>query len=212
MKEAHGVGLRFESDGSEGPFVADVRRHEGKVKLVDVESLGEYEDGDDQRFTAEPLVYSPVGEFVRSWWLSTAAKLNMAPNSRCSNPDFERVLDRYGTMNWLLVKWKPAQLQGDEIIRLLTHGPQAQAQPAYEPNMALEARWAEFMQRAFVVLGPRRFDEVKEVTEMLQQGQIEPAELVARTRYVMGKESESLYREYLTILKKLGYAVTKPKD
>ena len=56
------------------------------------------------------------------------------------------------------------------------------------------------------------FDEVKEVTEMLQQGQIEPAELVARTRYVMGKESESLYREYLTILKKLGYAVTKPKD
>jgi len=210
MKEAHGVGLRFECDGSEGPFVADVRQHEGKVKLVDVESLGEYEDGDDQRFTAEPLVYSPVGEFVRSWWLSTAAKLHMAPNSRCSNPDFQRVLDRYGAMNWLLFKWKPAQLQGDEIIRLLTHGPQAQAQPAYEP--ALEARWAEFMQRAFVVLGPRRFDEVKEVTEMLQQGQIEPAELVARTRYVMGKESESLYREYLAILKKLGYAVTKPKD
>jgi hypothetical protein len=190
MKEAHGVGLRFECDGSEGPFVADVRQHEGKVKLVDVESLGEYEDGDDQRFTAEPLVYSPVGEFVRSWWLSTAAKLHMAPNSRCSNPDFQRVLDRYGAMNWLLFKWKPTQLQGDEIIRLLTHGPQAQAQPAYEPAL----------------------DEVKEVTEMLQQGQIEPAELVARTRYVMGKESESLYREYLTILKKLGYAVTKPKD
>lgn len=68
------------------------------------------------------------------------------------------------------------------------------------------------MQRAFVMLGPRRFDEIKDVTAMLQQGEIEPAELVARTRYVMGKEFEGLHLEYLTILKKLGYAVKKPKD
>ena len=57
MKEAHGVGLRFESDGSEGPFVADVRRHEGKVKLVDVESLGDYEDG--EALAKRGILYSP---------------------------------------------------------------------------------------------------------------------------------------------------------
>ena len=42
--------------------------------------------------------------------------------------------------------------------------------------------------------------------------EIEPAELVARTRYVMGREFEGLHLEYLTILKKLGYKVSKPKE
>ena len=84
-----------------------------------------------QRFTAEPLVYSPIGEFVRSWWVATAAKLNMVPNTQCSNPIFQKVLDQYGTLNWLLFKWEPTQLHGDEIIRLLTHGPQVLSPSAH---------------------------------------------------------------------------------
>jgi hypothetical protein len=58
MKEANEAGFRFEPDGSEGPFLGDVLVLDGKVKFVDTEPLGEYEEGDDRRFTAEPLVYS----------------------------------------------------------------------------------------------------------------------------------------------------------
>ena len=64
-----------------------------QVKLVDTESLGEYDEGEDRRFTAEPLVYSPLGEFVRSWWNGMSAKLGMAPNTMCkvSPPDSLRI-------------------------------------------------------------------------------------------------------------------------
>ena len=70
-----------------------------------------------------------------------------------------------------------------------------------------QARWSEFMQRAFVMLGPARFDEIKECTAGLQSGEIPPETLVARTRFVMGREFEGLHAEYITILMKLGYAL-----
>ena len=58
MKEANEAGFRFEADGSEGPFLGDVLHLDGKIKLVDTEPLGEFDEDEDQRFTAEPLVYS----------------------------------------------------------------------------------------------------------------------------------------------------------
>ena len=103
-------------------------------------------------------------------------------------------------------RWEPKQLQGDEIISLLVNGPVA-LQPAPDPS--LEARWAEFMDKAFVMLGPRRFDEIKEITSLLQAGEIAPKDVVARSRYVMGREFEGLHAEYLTILRKLGYQLSK---
>ena len=79
------------------------------------------------------------------------------------------------------------------------------------------------------MLGPRRFDEIKLITEMVQarpeitvhsysrrgympaallvqRGEIGGKDLVARSRYVMGEEAEYLHHEYLTILRKLGHA------
>jgi len=176
-----------------------------KVKLVDTEPLGEYDDGEERRFTAEPLVYSPVGEYIRAWWESTAAKLGMAPNTPCSDKRFQAVLDQYGTLNWLLFKWEPKGLQGDEIISLLLNGPQAAQSTAPDPT--LEARWSEFTQRAFVMLGPARFDEIQAITEGLRTGEMSPETAVARSRYVMGREFEGLHLEFMTILTKLGYKV-----
>ena len=91
MKEANEAGFYFESDGSEGPFLGDVLYLDGKVKLVDTEPLSEYDEGDDRRFTAEALVYSPLGEYIRAWWESTAVKLGMqtgqqCPDERCTHP------------------------------------------------------------------------------------------------------------------------------
>ena len=60
------------------------------------------------------------------------------------------------------------------------------------------------MSRAFVMLGPRRFDEIKEINNLLQAGEIDGPQLVARSRYVMGREFEGLHEEYLRILKKAG--------
>jgi len=209
MREANEAGYRFEKDGSEGPYLGDVLLHDGKVKLVDTESLEEYDDDEDRTFTAEPLVYSPMGEFIRSWWSSMAAKLGMKPNTKCADSRYQAVLDQFGTLNWLLFKWEPDALHGDTVVRLLTHGVEAQA-PA--PDPALEARWSELMQRAFVMLGPARFDEIRDVTTLLQQGQIDPDVFVSRTRYVMGREFEALHTEYITVLRKLGYQVKKPKE
>ena len=126
MKEAHGVGMRFEPDGTEGPFLGDVLSLDGRIKLVDTEPLGEYDEGEDQRFTAEPLVYSPVGEYIRSWWNGMAVMLGMADwskehggyvfgNRKCTDQRFQDVLDGYGTLNFLLFKWEPERLDGDQV-------------------------------------------------------------------------------------------------
>ena len=72
LKEANEAGFRFEKDGSEGPFLGDVLHLDGKIKLVDTEPLGEYDEDEDRKFTAEPLVYSPLGNFIRSWWAGVA--------------------------------------------------------------------------------------------------------------------------------------------
>ena len=52
------------------------------------------------------------------------------------------------------------QLHGDEIIHLMVHGPQAQQQ-GIDPST--EAHWEDFMGRAIVMLGPARFDALKEL-------------------------------------------------
>ena len=109
-QRANEAGLRFERDGSEGPFLADVLLLDGKVKMIDTESLGEFDDGDDRVFTAEPLVYSPLGEFIRSWWVGTAATIDMPEGQMCPRAEFQAVLNGFGTLNWLLFKWKPEQL------------------------------------------------------------------------------------------------------
>ena len=93
------------------------------------------------------------------------------------------------------------QLHGDEIIRLLTHGPQAQASL---PDPSVEAHWEDFMQRAFVMLGPMRFDALKECVSLMNAGEIEGKDVAERTRYIMGREFENLHAEFLKLLKKLG--------
>ena len=203
MKEANEAGFRFENDGSEGPFLGDVLHHDGKIKLVDTEPLQEFDDEEDRRFTAEPLVYSPVGDFIRSWWVGVADMIDMKPGEMCPDARYQKVLDGYGTLNWLLFQWKPEQLHGDEIIHLLVHGPQAMASAAPDPTV--EAHWEDFMQRAFVMLGPRRFDEVKEINELMQKGEIDGPGVVARSRYVFGRDFEGLHEEYLLLLKKMGF-------
>lgn len=106
-----------------------------------------------------------------------------------------------GALNWMLFKWEPERLQGDEIIRLLTHGAE-QAAPHHDPT--LEAHWEDFMNRAFVMLGPRRFDELKEISNLIQANEITGPDVVARSRYLMGREFEGLHSEYLKVLKKAG--------
>ena len=44
---------------------------------------------------------------------------------------------------------------------------QATAPAEVDPTM--QAHWEDFMNRAFIMLGPRRFDEVKLMTQELQQ-------------------------------------------
>ena len=201
MREANEVGLRFASDGSEGPFLADVVMLDAKVKLVDTEPLGPFGEGEDTKFTAEPLVYSPLGDYIRSWWDGTAAKLGMGKNELCKDDRFQQVLNSYGTLNWLLFKWPPEELHGDEIIHLLVHGPEAAA-PTPDPTM--EAHWEDFMNRCFVMLGPRRFDEIREINDLVQANEIDYKDLVARSRYVMGREFENMHEEYLGLLKQAG--------
>ena len=58
---------------------------------------GRYGDAAERTFTAEPLVYSPVGEYIRSWWEGTAAKLGMRTGEMCADERFQTVLNRYGT-------------------------------------------------------------------------------------------------------------------
>ena len=88
-----------------------VCRHlDGKIKLVDTEPLSEFDEGEDRRFTAEPLVYSPVGEFIRAWWEGTAAKIGMKTGELCKDSRYQDVLNGFGTLNWLLFKWEPKQV------------------------------------------------------------------------------------------------------
>ena len=49
--------------------------------------------GEDQRFTAEPLVYSPVGEYLRGWWESTRLKIGMEMNAQHSDRRYQEVLN-----------------------------------------------------------------------------------------------------------------------
>ena len=204
MKEANEAGFRFEPDGSEGPFLGDVLLLDGKVKLVDTEPLGEFDEGEDRFFTAEPLVYSPLGEFFRSWWVGCADKIGMSIDGtkQCPDPKFQEVLNSFGTLNWLLFKWEREKLAGDEIIHMLVHGPQAAAEA--RPDPSVEAHWEDFMNRAFVMLGPRRFDEIKAINELMQRNEITPEDIVARSRYCFGRDFENMHAEYLKILKKLG--------
>jgi len=202
MQEAHEQGFRFENDGSEGPFLGDVLYLDGKVKLVDTEPLGEYDEGEDRRFTAEPLVYSPVGEYIRAWWMGTAAKLDMKTGEMCKKPQFQKVLDGFGTLNWLLFKWEPSQLEGGTIIRLLTHGAEAVQEAPHDPT--LDAHWQDFLNRAFVMLGPRRFDEIKEINALIQAKEIAGRDVYARSRYLFGREFEGLHEEYLLLMRKAG--------
>ena len=46
----------------------------------------------------------------------------------------------------------------------------------------MEARWDEFLQRSFVMLGPARFDEVKDIAETLRTGELPPETAAARSR------------------------------
>ena len=206
LKEANEAGFRFEKDGSEGPFLGDVLHLDGKIKLVDTEPLGEYDEDEDRKFTAEPLVYSPLGNFIRSWWAGVAEIIGMKPNTPCPDPRYQKVLDGFGTLNWLLFQWEPERLQGDEIIHLLVHGPQAQGQAAVDPTV--EAHWNDFMNRAFVMLGPARFDEIQLINGLLQQGEIDGPTLFARTRYVMGREFEGLHAELVGLYKQMGHKLT----
>ncbi len=65
-----------------------------------------------------------MGEYIRSWWAGTAAKIGMKTGEMCQDERYQNVLNGYGTLNWLLFKWPPEQLHGDEIIHMLVHGPQ----------------------------------------------------------------------------------------
>jgi len=207
MKDAHEAGYMYESDGSQGPFLSDVVMRDGRVKLLDVEPLRERgEEVDGGEFSAEALVLSPIGEYVRQWWIHTAKKIGIDPNAPAGVPaPLQRVLDGYGTLNWILFKWERKDLQGDQILDLVINGPQKQV----SVDASLEAHWEDFMSRAFVMLGPRRFDEVKAMTAELNAGTLGGKDLISRSRYVMGAEFESLHLEYLSILKQLGYDLTR---
>jgi hypothetical protein len=130
----------------------------------------------------------------------------MKTGERCSDERYAKVLDGFGTLNWMLFKWPPEQLHGDEIIHLLVNGPQAQAQAQVDPT--LERHWEDFMQRALLMLGPRRFDELKDINNLLNSNEITGPDLVARARYCFGRDFEGLNEEYLLILKKLGVKLT----
>ena len=75
-----------------------------------------------------------MGEFIRAWWEGTAAKIGMKTGEMCKDQRFQDVLNNFGTLNWLLFKWEPAQLHGDEIIHLLVNGPEAQQRAAPDPS------------------------------------------------------------------------------
>ena len=156
----------------------------------------------NRTFTAEPLVYSPLGEFIRAWWEGTALKIGMKTGELCPHKAFQDVLNGFGTLNWLLFKWEPSQLHGDTIIRLLTHGAEAMSEPAHDPT--LEAHWEDFLNRAFVMLGPRRFDEIKEINALMQAKEISGKDVYARSRYLFGRDFEGLHEEYLLLLRKAG--------
>ena len=64
------------------------------------------------------------------------------------------------------------------------------------------------MHRAFTMLGPRRFDEIKEINELMQRQEIDGKDIVARSRYCFGRDFEGLHQEYLKLLKKVGVKLT----
>jgi len=206
LKDAHDAGFYFASDGSEGPFLADVLLHDGKIKMVDVEPLTEAEEGEDVPFNMEALVQSPIGEYVRAWWMATAHKLGIDPNNPGKVSDaHQAVLNNYGTLNWLLFSWDKKDLDGHRILSLVVNGPSALKAEQPQIDSSLQAHWEDFMNRAFVMLGPRRFDEIKAMNDELSRGEIAMRDLVHRSRYCMGAEFEGLHLEYLAMLKQAGY-------
>lgn len=65
----------------------------------------------------------------------------------------------------MLFNWPKEQLAGDRILDLVINGPQQVA--TIEPTV--ERHWEDFMNRAFLMLGPRRFDEINALTQELNQ-------------------------------------------
>ena len=59
--------------------------------------------------------------------------------------------------------------------------------------------------RAAACATARRFDEIKEINSLLQSGEIDGPDLVARSRYCFGREFEGMHEEYLKILRKAGF-------
>lgn len=206
MRGAHEVGLAFEPSGTTGPFPAHVRVvappagspgtlniSDFSVCLTDVEGLQEMSTS----FTAKPLVHSPLGNFIRSWWLATAPKLGVV-NGQTDNQEYAAVLSRYGTLNWLLFSWEDERLGGEEILRLLTVGPVVE-RSAEDLEMA-QRRWNAFTQEAFVRLGPRRFDEMKAQVALMNDGEITAKDVVARARYFMCPDHEDLHEAFKEII------------
>lgn len=98
-------------------------------------------------------------------------------------------------------------MAGDYILGLLINGPQEANKASVDPT--LEAHWSDFMNRAFVMLGPARFDEIQAMTNELNQGEIGGRDFVNRSRYVMGADFENLHLEFLGMLKQLGHDFSK---
>ena len=70
------------------------------------------------------VVYSPVGAWIQEWWGRTALKLGMTDgNSKPADAAVAAVLDKYGTLNWLIFGWPKEQLGAESLISLMEHGP-----------------------------------------------------------------------------------------
>ena len=69
---------------------------------MDTEPLGEYDEGEERHFTAEPLVFSPIGDYIRAWWEGTASKLGMTMNQQADDPRYMSVLNQFGLLGWRL--------------------------------------------------------------------------------------------------------------
>ena len=46
--------------------------------------------------------------------------------------------------------------------------------------------------------------QIKDINELMQRGEIDGKDIVARSRYCFGRDFEGLHQEYLGLLKKLG--------
>ena len=66
--------------------------------------------------------------------------------------------------------------------------------------MAWLRRWEAFQQEAFVRLGPRRFDELKNTLSQLDEGAIKREDAVARARYFMMPDHEDMHERFQEIL------------